>query len=655
MLTPVTDLSFAPMLPPFSRFWRSCLPPLLLLVAALACRYGLAPRMLALPDDFSYSAQVVSRDNFYDEWTRRFQGEVQSSTELVYDVLEREGNVMIVRNAFDVRNRGGEPIFSVERRYAVDRFSGRHVAGRGDKDREGFLFAPRLLSKEDVTYWHVNYDTPVQLRFRDEETVEGLRLYRYERTFHADQTENLRHLPFVGTARGVNLDVHLQVWFEPVSGRMVKYADQATAYFYDLSTGKRLSPWNRFSNAFSEKSVQEQVRLASQEKLKGEMFARYLPALLVGLALLWAMATAVRTLRWAPSIGRREVVIVSLILLSCGLTVARWGYLTTQKNAKLAARFTADTASITTLITERMNAQVGLLEGARGLFDVLGKPLAAAQWKSYAQALRLEQYYPGLQGIGFAPLIQSQDKPSFQEKMEKEGALSYDIFPAGNRAEYVPVAYLEPSDERNRRAIGYDMFSETVRREAIMAAADTGMPALSGKVTLVQETENAQSGVLLYLPVYRPAAMLDTVEQRRDALLGFVYSPFRMQNFIHSLMAGRELGIDMEIYDGTEENMANPVQRMYSSLPRTRRAATPLISDTRTVWVVGRPWTFHFSSMPGYGSRTWEERMPTVVLVSGFVFTVLLLLGFLSVCRWSSRDPSARSPFVKRSPIKDIL
>ncbi len=48
------------------------------------------------------------------------------------------------------------------------------------------------------------------------------------------------------------------------------------------------------------------------------------------------------------------------------------------------------------------------------------------------------------------------------------------------------------------------MFSESVRRKAMLKARDTGLPALSGKVILKQETDtDVQNGFLLYVPVYK--------------------------------------------------------------------------------------------------------------------------------------------------------
>src|SRR3546814_13521456 len=120
----------------------------------------------------------------------------------------------------------------------------------------------------------------------------------------------------------------------------------------------------------------------------------------------------------------------------------------------------------------------------------------------------------------------------------------YRIWPEGERAIYASIIYLEPFDWRNQRAFGYDMFLAPVRRAAMERARDTGLPSLSGKVKLVQETDEAvQAGFLMYLPVYRtvsPASVAD----RRLELAGYVSTPFRMTDFIHGLLGDRERSED---------------------------------------------------------------------------------------------------------------
>ena len=57
---------------------------------------------------------------------------------------------------------------------------------------------------------------------------------------------------------------------------------------------------------------------------------------------------------------------------------------------------------------------------------------------------------------------------------------------------------------------------------------DTGLPVASGRVTLVQEiVADKQAGFLIYAPVYRNDHPAEKIDDRRNALIGFVYAPFR--------------------------------------------------------------------------------------------------------------------------------
>lgn len=84
-------------------------------------------------------------------------------------------------------------------------------------------------------------------------------------------------------------------------------------------------------------------------------------------------------------------------------------------------------------------------------------------------------------------------------------------------------------------------------------ARDLGETAISGKVTLVQETkDDVQYGFLMYLPLYKDNLSLTSVEQRRKAIRGFVYSPFRIRDLMQGILGHALPEINFEIYDGTD-------------------------------------------------------------------------------------------------------
>ncbi len=255
-------------------------------VFGLVSRNVIVPVVFQLSDDFLYSAELLSFDNFYNEAAKKFSGENRSVTTFSYATQSTEGTARIVANVFDVRSITGEKIIAIERLYGVDKQSWRHQIGKGDKSRSGHLFAPRhVQSDESFDYWHVNYDQKLTMQFDGEETVSGLKTYRYVSNFQVDQTSDLGHLPGVPEERGVNLDVNLTLWVEPVSGWLVKYEDSAIAYYYDSDTYERIHPWNQFRNTYSQASIEQQVDTARLHKYFIVFFEWILPWL-IGVLLL---------------------------------------------------------------------------------------------------------------------------------------------------------------------------------------------------------------------------------------------------------------------------------------------------------------------------------------------------------------------------------
>ena len=243
----------------------------------------LVPLVFALKSDFVYRADVLSIDNFYDESTGLFSGEARSITVFEYEALGVERGVAHLRNLFDVRTIGGQEVVSIVRDYAINRWTWKHDPQGGDAPRSGYLFGPRFARKgAPISYWHTNYNKEIQLSFRREEKIHGVPVYKYVSSFGVDQTNNLAHLSGVPDERGINLDVSLSLWIEPVSGWLVKYEDHAIAYYYDQANKKRLHPWNKFSNRYRSSSISEQAHIAASKRNTILSLVFVLPFLIVG-------------------------------------------------------------------------------------------------------------------------------------------------------------------------------------------------------------------------------------------------------------------------------------------------------------------------------------------------------------------------------------
>ena len=138
------------------------------------------------------------------------------------------------------------------------------------------------------------------------------------------------------------------------------------------------------------------------------------------------------------------------------------------------------------LIKNRMAAYEQVLKSGVGLFKA-SPNVSRKQWAIFVDEHKLDENFKGIQGFGYSEVVLPENKTKHEERIKKEGFNDFKIHPEGKRELYTSIVYLEPFDERNIRAFGYDMFSEKVRNIAMTKAIESGEAALSGKITLVQE------------------------------------------------------------------------------------------------------------------------------------------------------------------------
>ncbi len=283
-------------------------------------------------------------------------------------------------------------------------------------------------------------------------------------------------------------------------------------------------------------------------------------------------------------------------------------------------------------IAARLTANAQVLHSGAALFDA-SESVERAEWRAFTAGLRIEQHLPGTQGVGFALLIPRAQLPEHLQTIRAEGFPEYAVRPAGERALYSSIIYLEPFEGRNLRAFGYDMFSEPVRRAAMERARDENAAALSGRVVLVQEAgKEVQAGTLMYVPVYRHGLPIATVEQRRVALLGWVYSPYRMNDLMRGTLRGwdgqqKDRQISLQVYDGdgvSTDTLLYDSRAAGSATPGSP-AAGASAPGTRLIPVdfAGRRWTLCFSQLSGPASAV-DYSGAWLVAFGGMIINLLL-------------------------------
>lgn len=197
-----------------------------------------------------------------------------------------------------------------------------------------------------------------------------------------------------------------------------------------------------------------------------------------------------------------------------------------------------------------------LLSGATAVNVKGSEAMSRSDWATFFKTSRVATAFPEILGVGYATYIPAESLSSYLDSVRSEGFPDYAVTPAGERSEYTAITYIEPFDDVNRKAFGYDMFTEPTRCQAMAAARDKASFGLTGPVVLKQDdggtAKEKPKSVLLYYPVYRGALVPESIEDRRQNLVGYVYLAFRIQD----MMAEKntelsKLGISYELTDAT--------------------------------------------------------------------------------------------------------
>ncbi|WP_116543847.1 CHASE domain-containing protein [Pontibacter virosus] len=290
-----------------------------------------------------------------------------------------------------------------------------------------------------------------------------------------------------------------------------------------------------------------------------------------------------------------------------------------ERNEKL---FELKALQATQALELRMRDYTQILVGAKALF-VASDTVTREDWAQYYSTLKLEENYPGIQGVGYSHFINSDELPAHIKRLRKEGFEDYAIRPDTPRANYTSIIYLEPLDKRNRRAIGYDMFSDSVRRSAMQMARDTRKPAMSGKVRLVQETGvDEQAGFLIYLPIYEDNAEPEAIKERQRLIKGFVYSPFRAKDLMMAIWGSNYNDLDIEVYDGTSLGK-NDLLYSTDSVLHYHDAKKRELDMLNTLSISNQTWRLYFSAKPSF-ARSADTELPYFILLGGTIISLLM-------------------------------
>ncbi|HXH31769.1 MAG TPA: CHASE domain-containing protein [Bacteriovoracaceae bacterium] len=248
-------------------------------------------------------------------------------------------------------------------------------------------------------------------------------------------------------------------------------------------------------------------------------------------------------------------------------------------------------------------------------------------FRNYVKKLNFENEYPGIQGMGLVEKVLAKDLSTHLSQVKSEGLPSYRIWPLESlRREYFSITNLEPHNKRNGLYLGNDLSQDPVKLEAMLLARDTGFPAATGIVPLLQEKGTSeQPGIFIFVPLYRYGTNTQSTNHRHKNLVGFLFSSIRVDTFFKSVFSRIHPSspIDFEIYQGEETRPENLVYDHDGKASFKTSNFNPSFRMKTSIDVGGKTWTIFSYSLPFF-SWSFYQWIPTMVLLTGLLVTGLL-------------------------------
>ncbi|MDI1261414.1 CHASE domain-containing protein [Aquabacterium sp.] len=288
------------------------------------------------------------------------------------------------------------------------------------------------------------------------------------------------------------------------------------------------------------------------------------------------------------------------------------------------------------------------MNGARAMY-VGGVVIDAKGFRAYVEERSLATEFPGTHGFGFIQRVMRGDLDTFTTEMRAHGAPDFAVRSSGNAPDLYIIKHIEPL-ANNRAAWGFDIGQEAVRREAAERAISSGEPALTGRITLVQDG-NQGPGLLLLMPVFQRGADTTTPQQRQNTLVGLLYTPIVVAELMHGVTEAADRSLDFELFDDDATQSRQLLFDLDDHLHKVGAHGTLTAADfavrqfdsLRTFKVGGRTLALRIRTTPAFDDAIDRSNVAVIAVVGALASLLMALtVWLLAVGRVRAQNQARR-------------
>lgn len=299
------------------------------------------------------------------------------------------------------------------------------------------------------------------------------------------------------------------------------------------------------------------------------------------------------------------------------------------ESQSLSNRVAEEGENIQRLLQGRVIAHQEMLSSLIRLIEV-NPDISREQFDHFTQLTLAEQN--DVTALSFNPLVLRQDRANFETRMTKLLDLSEfairernvigELVPASDSSMHVPVIYISPLTE-NIKAVGYDIYSDPVRKQAIERSLNNMKGTVTAPIQLVQDHKN-RTGVLLMQPIMNR----ENSDDQQLGVQGFAVAVIKVDDMIRIALENRLNDLlALRVVDTESEHGQS---LFFQTSNWTRSSPSNQYAWRSTIEVADRQWQLDMVPTAGY----LKEHRPVFAWVVGVIsmfFAALLQVMLMAV------------------------
>lgn len=243
-------------------------------------------------------------------------------------------------------------------------------------------------------------------------------------------------------------------------------------------------------------------------------------------------------------VWRNRRVVISLVLTTAFALIAMvMVYAAQQEKRQLDFKFENDSGVMMLELQKSLSMHLGILGSVRNYFSA-SENVTREEFDSFT--LNSLDNLSGVEALTWNPRIRFTQRDHFEQSVRNEGYHDFRIMQANKanaagkadqlvkadaRAEYFPTLFIDSNSDK-LQTLGYDLYSDATLRKAMEISRDSGEVEISLYTGLA--VANSKNVLLAFIPIYTNGLNIRTVDERRQALSGYVVASLNLESIVNA-------------------------------------------------------------------------------------------------------------------------